>query len=197
MTFYAFDPHLAITEAGQPSVNAPAFIYAYADSTFSTALAVYDLAEVEIGSFRSSDLAVFPAIKIEDEPIVYLVSGTYIAVLASSVGLRDEAVAARAAAESAQLAAEDAATRAEAAQAAAEDAAAGSTGGGGGSGNGNILAIDWDGVTGSQPTRVYPSWHPLDGLTIPDYPDVVVRWRQPVFPTGVAQNGDEYLRTGS
>lgn len=192
MATFDFEPHLAIDESGNQAINSVAQVYSYTDTTFATPLEITDLAGVVIPTFVSTDLGVFPPFQTIDEPLVRLVSGPYIATLASVGGLRDEAVAARLASEAAQLAAQDAATRAEAAQAAAEDARDGTVGGG--SGVGNIIAMPfWDG-TGSQPARVYPVGHALAGLDIPDAPEVFVQWCQATFPTGVSQEGDRLLR---
>lgn len=195
MTWYVFEPIIALDPTNDSiAKNAAGQVYATTDTTYETPLSVTDLAGIVRTELIADSRGYIEQFRVEDHPVVLWKSGDHKSVVPSIEGIVADARGSRAAAETAQLAAETAANAALAAQAAAEDAASGSTGGGG-AGNGNIFAIDWDGV-GTQPTRVYPSWHPDAGATIPLPPEVVVRWRQPSYPLGVAADGDEFRRVG-
>lgn len=198
MTQYLIDQFVVASGPGSSAPGAVGDVYARTDTTYTTPLDVFDTGGIPMANVTASaDSIVQPFLVESDEPAVTWKSGPWVFPLLSTVGVVTDVHSARAAAQSAQLAAEQAANAAATAALAAQDAAAGVVNPDGGAGNGNILVLDWDGITPStQPTRIYPSWHPDAGQTIPLPPEVVVRWRQPSFPLGVVVDGDEYRRRG-
>lgn len=198
MTLYLFDQFVVASGPGSSAPGAVGEVFATADSAYTTPLPVFDTGGIPMANVTASaDSIVQPFYVESDDPDVKWKSGPWVFPLLSTTGVIAIARDSRTAAQSAQLAAEQAANAAATAALAAQDAAAGVVNPDGGAGNGNILVLDWDGITPStQPTRIYPSWHPDAGQTIPLPPEVVVRWRQPSFPLGVVVDGDEYRRRG-
>lgn len=192
---YIYEPKVAVDQYGEVLHSGSGQIYAE-DGT--TLLSVTDLSGVPLSAVTIDGIGLTQAF-ISDEPEVLWKSGSYVVPLSSPKGMRLATEAAASAAAAAQIAAQAAAGAADAARIAAEEAAAlaGQNGGGGvAAGGGNLFVMPvWNGV-GAQPARVYPPGHALAGQTIPNAPLVYVKWRQASFPLGVAQEGDEFRRTG-
>lgn len=194
---YVYKQMVAFDQSGSVLRSGTGQIY---DETGSALLAVTDLAGVPLTDVDIDATGLTQAF-IAEAPEAMWISGPFRVPLSSARGMREAAEQAAQSAASAQTSAQTAAQAAQNAAIAAQEAAELAAGavdgnGGGGSGDGNLFVMPvWNGI-GTQPGRVYPSWHPRSGQSIPNAPAVFVKWRQPDFPIGVAQEGDEFRRTG-
>lgn len=191
---YLYPPMLAFDQDGNIVRSGEVPVY---DESGTVPLAITDAAGVPISTITINANGLTEAF-YADSPESMAISGEFRIPLSSARGMREAAELAASAASVSATQATQAAAAAAQAQAAAEDAAAAAAlaGGGGGPGDGNLVVMPvWNGV-GTQPARNYPTGHPKAGLVIPNAPAVFVRWRQPAFPIGVAQDGDEFRRTG-
>lgn len=111
MTWYPFQPTLAIDVEGNVAQSGSGQIYATTDTGYTTPLTVVDAQDSPLATVEVSSIGVTPYFKVEDHGEVMWKSGSLPAVsLLSAGGFLTAAEAAQAAAEAAEAAATDLAT---------------------------------------------------------------------------------------